>query len=386
MKILIFLIITVAGCVNDTESLDIHLLDRPHDSDKVLVTKTLKGVSGERVLEWQQFFKKEPLSDERDLLRKKIEALSSLSNHSIDQLLELARNRRSIGELESAEVSYREILRRYPQHLDANIELAQVYLQKKSTEYAFDYLTAAKKILESQEEPRKVDLYKYRYTLSLALIHSNRVDEARVILSDLIEAKKEFVLAYVALAHSYLKENKLSLAEFIAKRGLEQTNEHGPLLNIIGITLERSGKLTKAKLYFNKAIEKDPNLSAALINRANLAIRRGEYEAAEADILKAIQISPYGSNSYISLAVLYEKTGRYTSAKQALQKAIDINPENAFARYNLAGLYVNEYKDTNTALRLYYEVLQAGEYTDEIRDLARMQIQGLRDSRIQFER
>ncbi len=386
-KILYFwFILDMIGCMHEEKTLDIAMLDKPNSNDRILVTRTPAGVSGKRVLEWQQFFKKEPEISERNLLRKRIEELSKSSQLNIDQLLELARNSRSIGELAKAEVYYRQILRKHPHHLDAHIEIAQVYLQTKSIEYAFDYLAAAKKILEGQEQARKIDLYKYRYTLALGLLRSNRVAEARTILSDLIEAKKDFILAYTALAHSYLKENKEGLAEFIAKRGMEQIKNHAPLLNIIGIAHEHRGMLTKAKTYYNKALELDPNLAAALVNRANIAARRGEHEAAESDINKAIALSPYDANSYISLAVLYRKSGRYSSAKQMLQKALDINPENAFARYNLASLYAKEFSDINTALRLYYEVLQAGDYTEEIRELARIQIQGLRDSRIQFEK
>ena len=64
---------------------------------------------------------------------------------------------------------------------------------------------------------------------------------------------------------------------------------------------------------------------------------------------------------------------------------MDQSPENGFARYNLAVLVADQFGDKNTALRLFYEVLQSNEQTQEIQDLARVQIQGLRDSRLSIE-
>ena len=93
-----------------------------------------------------------------------------------------------------------------------------------------------------------------------------------------------------------------------------------------------------------------------------------------------------GVDTVFSMGVLYQRTGRFTSAKSFFEKALSIRPENAYARYNLASLYDKEFENPNKALRLYYEVVQSSDKTDEIKELALIQIQGLRDSRISLNK
>ena len=155
---------------------------------------------------------------------------------------------------------------------------------------------------------------------------------------------------------------------------------------MLGIVREKRGELARATEYYNKALKQNPNLVAALVNRANLSIRKSEYDAAESDLKNAITNGPYFANAYISMGVLYQRTGRFTSAKSFFEKALSIRPENAYARYNLASLYDKEFENPNKALRLYYEVVQSSDKTDEIKELALIQIQGLRDSRISLNK
>ncbi|NRA68701.1 MAG: tetratricopeptide repeat protein [Pseudobacteriovorax sp.] len=374
------------GCSSTPENLDIVITPENSTTADMLVRKTEEGVRPARVIEWQHFFKTHPTSTEVLQLKQQIKNLNKKETMTFDQILTLARAERAVGELEKSEVTYRTLIRKNSDNFDANIELAQVFLEKNQVSLAFDYLTASNKILKSQETPAKTDLYRYKYTLAIGMQATNRIDEARRMLSDLISNQRDFILAYQALAHSYLNESKYDLAEFIANRGIERTESHAPLLNVLGIVREKRGELARATEYYNKALKQNPNLVAALVNRANLSIRKSEYDAAESDLKNAITNGPYFANAYISMGVLYQRTGRFTSAKSFFEKALSIRPENAYARYNLASLYDKEFENPNKALRLYYEVVQSSDKTDEIKELALIQIQGLRDSRISLNK
>ena len=378
-------LLNLPACQSTEESLDISLEELPETTGDSLYSKTTAGTNPDRVLEWQEFFKDKPNASERDVLLRQLKKLEATSKLDLHELLTLARLQKATGQIKKSEASYRSVIRRSDDNFAAHIELAQLFLQLGDTETAFDYIVDAKKILGQAEESSLSDRFRYKYTLALANLQTGKVSEARSMLSDLIAKEQSFVLAYQALAFSYLKETKYDLAEFVANRGIERSDKHAALLNVLGIVQEKSGSIAKAKQFYQKAIELDPNLVSALVNRASLAIRNAEYAAAERDLNQAVQNDPYFVNAYVTLGVLFHKTGRYTSAKSWFLKALDLSPDNAFARYNLASLYASEFDDKNKALQLYYEVLQSQDKTEEIEELARIQIQGLRDSRLSLK-
>lgn len=384
MKFIILFLFIVSCATEGKKDLEVSmkLTQDPTMNSKALATQDKNIINPTTVLTWQQFFKNSPDEKSRKKIQQKLDLMESSKSKKIEDILARARNYKSIGELEKAEPLYREVLRHDPQHFNATIEVSQLYLMKRDIETAFDYIANSKKILEDQEHPEKLNILQHKYTLALAYIYSNREDSGHTLLSEILSADSRFMLAYLALAGSYLKKGKLDMALFVSKRGLDHDPDNPELTNVLGIISSKKGDLREAQSYFNKAIQKKSSLVSALVNRANLSINRGEYSPAEIDLKKAIKNNPYHTNAYISLGILQKKTGRFTAAKASFQKALDLSPESAFARYNLAVLMSDNFQDKNDALRLFYEVIQSSDQTQEIKELAKIHIQGLRDSRI----
>ena len=376
------LICLIQGCQSAPEPKDIAIESIPKTTAKSITTLSEKGVNPENTLRWQDFFKDLPDRDARTKLKSQLARLESKKDLPPEELLKKARNLKATGQIEKALSTYQELIRRFESQFDAIIETAQIFISRADLDRAYEYLVDAQVIIDRSSHFPKVDRIKYKYTLALAKLHGQKVKEARRMLSDIIAAQSDFVLAYQALAYSYLREQKYDLAEFVANRGIERSDDHAPLYNVVGIVNEKSGLISKAKQYYEKALEKNPELVSALVNRASLSLRNAEYEAAERDLNQAVAKDPNFVNAYVTLGVLFHKTGRYTSAKNWFLKALELNPESSFARYNLASLYANQFSDRNKALQLYYEVLQSQDKTEEIEELARIQIQGLRDSRL----
>jgi Flp pilus assembly protein TadD len=61
---------------------------------------------------------------------------------------------------------------------------------------------------------------------------------------------------------------------------------------LVGIALQRLGQADLALLAYERALECDPAETAALVNRAELLIRRGECEQARCDLQKALELDP----------------------------------------------------------------------------------------------
>jgi tetratricopeptide (TPR) repeat protein len=168
------------------------------------------------------------------------------------------------------------------------------------------------------------------------------------------------------------------MAEFVAKQGLDRGKEDPGLYNILGVTSEKLNRLDDAKNWYEKSLATNNQFAPALINRANLSIRSGDYVEAREDLLLAQMYAPYDINLLVSLGVCQKRLNKYDEAKNYFTKALEIEPEHAVARYNLAVITANHYKDPATALRLFGEVLQSSTSDNEIKMLAENYITEIR--------
>lgn len=103
-----------------------------------------------------------------------------------------------------------------------------------------------------------------------------------------------------------------------------------------GIVLNRAGRLDDALADFNAALEKDPSLSEAWLNRGNAQYLRGQYDLAIADYEKSLETDlskPWVAWYNIGLAREALKDAR--GARTAYERALEINPEFSLAKEKL---------------------------------------------------
>jgi len=330
------------------------------------------------VLEWQKFFKAPPTVDQRGMLEKQISGWSNASKPA--DILARGRSEQAIGRLPAADASFREVLRREPNNLEALLELAALQLRMRKTARAFDSLTQLRSEIGVQRDVPQALVFRYRYVLALGYLARGDRDKGHKVLSDLIGVDKEFAPGYAALASSYLGLGRDSVAEFIAKRGVDRAKQDAALFNILGVVAERRNDGSSARANFNRALEITPTFGPALVNRSALAVREGELGAAEEDILRALLYDPTNVDALVTLAVVQRRTGRFEAARATLEKAINVDPDNAVARFNLAVLMAQELKKPAVARRLFNEVLQTSSATPEVKDYAKSYLSDLQAS------
>ncbi|MES2745260.1 MAG: tetratricopeptide repeat protein [Bdellovibrionota bacterium] len=335
------------------------------------------GLDSEKIFDWQRYYKNPPSDSERDALASDIKRDA---DGSIDDQLRAARNALAIGERNQSKTIYTAILKKDSENLDAQLEMAHIYLAENDVERTFDYLNAVKRIIDKTERPAKDYTIRYRYALAQAYIKGQNKAQGHQILTDLIESEPKFTLAYAALAQSYLESGKTELSEFVIKRGLDQDKSDPRLTNLLGIMHLKAGRKTEAKDWIQKSLDTDPNFVPALVNRAQLAMQRREFVLAENDLKKACDLEPLNAEAHITRGLLYRQMGKITAARASYEHAVEIAPLNSLARYQLASLLQDEFKDKTTALQLYYDVLQSQD--QELKNLANIQIQSIRDSRL----
>ncbi len=376
------LILSCSSNEADKNTLDVSLPPSAPSTLSIKSTGKPEAIDPQQVFDWQRYYKQAPNTQEQKAINT---AISTITPATIEDRLKQARNVMSLGRRQEARRIYENILRDDPDQIDAQLELTHLYLSEGKVDRAFDYLGAVKKVLASMEKPPLDLSFRYRYALALTYIQSQNRKKGHEILTELLARDSAFIPAYGALAQSYLEQEKMDVAEFIAKRGLDKGPDDPRLLNILAVVALRRNRLDECKSWLQKTLEQNPDYVPALINRANLAIQRREFVIAENDLQRSASIEPMNSEVQIALGLLMKRTGRVSNAKAALEKAVELDPQNAFARYHLGLVLSDDYKDRTGALQLFYDVLQADEKYSGLKNMAKIQIEAIRDSRL-YER
>jgi len=360
-----------ASCASIPEKIDTSSLD--------VKTAAKSSEKSAPAVDWKKFFRADPDVQERAAIISKLDKWSDSGNS--DDLLKRAQAAMVVGRYEEAEANLEGVVRREPNNIPAVLELSKLALRTKDHTKSFEYLAEAKKLIDATQELQSEHIFRYRYLLSLTHIAANERENAHKILRDLIALDKTFTPGYVALATSYLNNDQLGLAQFIIERGMDSGKDDASLQNIAGVIAYRAGKISESRQLFDQALKLNANYVPALVNFANLAIRNFEYDSAEASLQKAITLSPDSATAYVSLGILQRKSGRNEAALASLKKALELEPTNGTARFNLGVVNLEHFKNENEAMRLFYEVLQVENASDDLKNLAQFYVDGIRESR-----
>jgi tetratricopeptide (TPR) repeat protein len=183
---------------------------------------------------------------------------------------------------------------------------------------------------------------------------------------------------YAALAFSYLKDGKDTVAKFIVDQAIDRGGDHPSLYNILGLLAERQGDPSMAKAQYNRALALSDAYAPALVNRANLYVINNELAMAETDYKQALEADSANIDALIGLASVLRRTGRHNAAREKLLRVLDIDADNPNARFNLAILMRDNLKDEGLALRYYNEVTQSDRASQRLKDMARASIEEIR--------
>ena len=89
----------------------------------------------------------------------------------------------------------------------------------------------------------------------------------------------------------------------------------------------KSGRLNKARMWYEKALIADPGCVVALNNLGVLLIKDENYPAARGRFEKAIRLKPGYVDPYYNLACLFALTDQPEQALRYLKRAVTIDPQ-----------------------------------------------------------
>ena len=110
----------------------------------------------------------------------------------------------------------------------------------------------------------------------------------------------------------------------------------------LGVCASRETPPTGAMYFFRKALEIDPRLTRALIDRGVLFMNQGKFGAAAEDFEQALRIKPDHEAAHANLGLIYLNQGKLTEAEVHLNEARKLYPDSAEVLNNLGILCMKQ--------------------------------------------
>ena len=153
------------------------------------------------------------------------------------------------------------------------------------------------------------------------------------------------------------KQNKFDELEKKILELIENYPNFFILFNILGVVLQKKGKLENSILNFQKTIELAPNFEQAHNNLGNVLQLLGKHEEAIRCYEKALQINPKYAEVYCNLSNALLELGKCDAAIKNCQKAIELKPDYVEA-YNCMGLALSQLCKFNEAINNFEKVIK----------------------------
>jgi tetratricopeptide (TPR) repeat protein len=152
------------------------------------------------------------------------------------------------------------------------------------------------------------------------------IDGALADLDYVLELNPEFVDAYVNRAGIHLDADDLDAAHRDAVAGLAVDPDNPYLHVVLGQVYAEHAQYVAARAAFDRAVEADSELVAALSGRASVAYELGDRDAALIDLRRAVELAPRDAALRYNRAFLHQGAGRWDDALADLDTAAELAP------------------------------------------------------------
>ena len=184
--------------------------------------------------------------------------------------------------------------------------------------------------------------------LALCFASLGRYKECKQTLEELPEKRLERPLGQMLYAQICVSEGKPAEAlEYLGRAG--EVSESAQGLSTIGTALLSLGRLDEADDAFARALVLDEERAHAWQGRAQVALKRKQYEQAIDLALHAVGLTHRLAIAHYVLGVALAHLGRQDEAILALETAINVSPGMRRAKRLLASLYRQTGRDRGTA-------------------------------------
>ena len=158
-------------------------------------------------------------------------------------------------------------------------------------------------------------------------------------------------------AYAHHLAGRLSEAEALYRRALEDNPNHIQAMSMLGMMLMDNRKTEEAHALFSRILEIDPEHHHALHNLGRLMQIGGNDMKAVALLRKATESKPGFAPAHNDLAVSLHRIGKFEEALASLYRALEIDPGFAMAYDNL-GVVLYDCENFNEACQAHLKALE----------------------------
>jgi len=219
---------------------------------------------------------------------------------------------------------------------DPDLRIAQ-RLMRARTDHQNGNTAAARRAYE-QVLSRSPDHPDALYLLGLLEYREGRPGEAVSLILSAIAQQPAHAMAHAGLAQIYQDQHDHLRAVSHFSRALEAASGDANILQGLGLSLYKLGRLAEAERAFLSAIKHQPELAVAHNNLGNLQQQRGEYAAAMRSYQRCLDSNPGFAQAHNNLGVLHQARGRFSAAIRYFEAALSLQPDYVEALNNMGAV------------------------------------------------
>lgn len=176
-------------------------------------------------------------------------------------------------------------------------------------------------------------------SLGCLLLSQRRWADAAREFEAVIANHPDYLMAYTNLMMAHAECADVANAEQVRQRLFARPHDQrvaGSAWNHLGLAHERAGDDSAARAAYSRANDADSQAHGSLRNRATVAIRLRDFDAAEQDIDAAIRLAPADAELYYVKGNVYAFSDRWELAVAAYDEALRLDPKLVQAQHNRA--------------------------------------------------
>lgn len=268
---------------------------------------------------------------------------------TLAQAFEIALRHHNAGELQQAEIIYRQILDVQPDNPDALHLLGLVAHQVGQNDPAIELI--GKAIQLYPDNPH------FHANLGAALLESGRFAEAAESLAAALLLQADFPECHFnhGLALANLGQHEDAIAAYQA--ALNAKPNYPEAANNLGAVLFEAGRYSEAADAYRHAVGLRPEFAEAHNNLGAALKALGKFEEAIAHHRKALYLDPANAGAYNNLGTVFKELGRNDEAIACYRQALELHPAYPLALNNL-GAALAAAGQIDDALSAYQRALE----------------------------
>ncbi len=188
-----------------------------------------------------------------------------------------------------------------------------------------------------QKQPNLIMAYEYA---SYNYYKMGKLDDALELLEKAAKMDDTNNPLLARLGLYYQEAGKLEKSIETLERVVQQDNNYAEAYNYLGVSYFKTGQVEKAIHAFKRSISLDKNYAMAMNNLGNCYLAQKEYDSAIAVYQKTISVDDRLASAFNGLGVAYYRQGLVEKALDSWEKSIELDPQQTDTLYNLGRVYL----------------------------------------------